>query len=69
MKKNYKKPTITVTCIAVTSMIAASINGVNGVEGLGRGGNTSDNSITEGGAKSRRGDDDCYNNGWPDGLW
>ena len=48
MKKIYIKPQNTVAYLNVESMIASSINGVSGAEGLGKGGNTDGSGIIEG---------------------
>jgi len=64
MKKAYIKPEVQVKTIEVCNMIASSITGISGADGLGKGGDTSDAGIESGNAKGRGGSDN-----WSDGLW
>lgn len=51
MKKAYIEPKNTVVHVNTVSIIAGSIENVNGAEGLGNGGGTEDNDIIEGCAR------------------
>lgn len=53
MKKTYSKPELVCINIQVQQLICESIRDVSNVDGFGYGGDTGENSITEGG--SRRG--------------
>ncbi|MCR4994056.1 MAG: hypothetical protein K6A32_01535 [Bacteroidales bacterium] len=64
-KKTYTSPRLKTVIVDEANMIAGSITGTSGVEGLEAGGNTNDNGITEAGAKANQGysvwDDDWSN--------
>ncbi len=63
-KKTYTSPHLKTVIVDEANMIASSITGTN-IDGLGAGGNTSDNDILEAGIKADKGnsfwDDDWSN--------
>ena len=75
MKKEYVSPAMQVKMLTVCTMIAVSIRGTSGADGLGVGGNSDEAGITEGAAKDRYDDEEAeafFNtntNGWDGGLW
>ncbi|MBR1755150.1 MAG: hypothetical protein IJ739_01325 [Bacteroidaceae bacterium] len=51
-KKAYIIPSINTVTIGTTQIIASSITGTSGADGLGAGGNSEDEDITSGNTKS-----------------
>ena len=64
MKKTYICPELQVTRVKTEWMIAASITGINGANGLSNGGSTEESGITTAGVKQNNYDvwDDDWSN-------